>query len=129
MNTTLKASGLFAAAIAAALMVAAPASARSRGHHGGWHGHHGGGHGHHRGWHRGGGAALGFATGALIGGALASRPYYGYGAYAYGGEPYVVDEGYSSNGGDVQYCMQRFKSYDASSGTYLGYDGDRHPCP
>jgi hypothetical protein len=29
----------------------------------------------------------------------------------------------------VSYCMQRFKSYDPSSGTYLGYDGYRHPCP
>ncbi|MGZ3311613.1 MAG: BA14K family protein [Xanthobacteraceae bacterium] len=25
--------------------------------------------------------------------------------------------------------MQRFKSYDPRSGTYLGYDGARHPCP
>ena len=33
-------------------------------------------------------------------------------------------------GGDsVAYCMQRFKSYDPASGTYLGYDGQRHPCP
>ncbi|WP_162131531.1 BA14K family protein, partial [Bradyrhizobium genomosp. I (2014)] len=27
------------------------------------------------------------------------------------------------------YCSQRYKSYDPGSGTYLGYDGDRHPCP
>lgn len=27
------------------------------------------------------------------------------------------------------YCAQRHKSYDPSSGTYLGYDGQRHPCP
>ena len=27
------------------------------------------------------------------------------------------------------YCVQRFKSYDPASGTYLGYDGQRHPCP
>jgi hypothetical protein len=26
-------------------------------------------------------------------------------------------------------CMQRFRSYDPGSGTYLGYDGHRHPCP
>ena len=26
-------------------------------------------------------------------------------------------------------CVQRFKSYDQDSGTYLGYDGRRHPCP
>jgi hypothetical protein len=29
----------------------------------------------------------------------------------------------------VAYCMQRFRSYDPRSGTYLGYDGLRHPCP
>ena len=33
-------------------------------------------------------------------------------------------------GGDATaYCAQRFKSYDPASGTYLGYDGQRHPCP
>ncbi len=26
-------------------------------------------------------------------------------------------------------CMQRFRSYDQGSGTYLGHDGRRHPCP
>ncbi len=29
----------------------------------------------------------------------------------------------------VTYCARRFKSYDPGSGTYLGYDGLRHPCP
>jgi len=29
----------------------------------------------------------------------------------------------------VQYCMQRFRSYDPASGTYLGNDGYRHRCP
>jgi hypothetical protein len=27
------------------------------------------------------------------------------------------------------YCAQRFRSYDPASGTYMGYDGQRHPCP
>ena len=27
------------------------------------------------------------------------------------------------------YCSQRYRSYDPASGTYLGYDGNRHPCP
>jgi hypothetical protein len=36
--------------------------------------------------------------------------------------PYIDD-------GAIAYCMQRFKSYDPRSGTYLGYDGYRHPCP
>jgi len=29
----------------------------------------------------------------------------------------------------VAYCARRFRSYDPASGTYLGYDGLRHPCP
>ena len=54
--------------------------------------------------------------------------------------PYYYDDGYYDEGvvaaqpapaGDdsVAYCMQRYKSYDPDSGTYLGYDGQRHPCP
>lgn len=29
----------------------------------------------------------------------------------------------------VAYCESRFRSYDRATGTYLGYDGLRHPCP
>jgi hypothetical protein len=29
----------------------------------------------------------------------------------------------------VAYCMQRYRSYDPDSGTFLGNDGLRHPCP
>jgi hypothetical protein len=32
-------------------------------------------------------------------------------------------------GDDVGYCMQTYRSYDPRSGTYLGNDGFRHPCP
>jgi hypothetical protein len=70
---------------------------------------------------RGGGWGIGagFLGGMIIGGMLASPYYYGPGPN-YG-------PGY---GGDaVGYCVQRFKSYDPRSGTYLGYDGLRHPCP
>jgi hypothetical protein len=95
------------------------------------------------------------AGAAIIGGAIAaSRPWgyynyyddyayapgyrYGYGNY-YG--DYAYSPGYrdgygpsytyesSSEGDDVAYCRQRFRSYDPASGTYLGYDGRRHPCP
>jgi hypothetical protein len=31
--------------------------------------------------------------------------------------------------GAVDYCAQRYRSYDPASGTYLGFDGVRHPCP
>ena len=27
------------------------------------------------------------------------------------------------------YCADRFRSYDPTNGTYLGYDGDQHACP
>jgi hypothetical protein len=88
------------------------------------------GGGRHHGWHGGGGWGYGlggFAAGALIGSALAQpygyypppAPYY-YPPPAYAGVP---------GGDEVSYCMQRFRSYDPRSGTYLGYDGARHPCP
>jgi hypothetical protein len=106
-----------ALALAASSVVAvSAASAQGWRHHGGYHG------GYHRGY-RGGGAIAGFAAGALIGGALASQQgYYGPG--------YVEGPAYVEGGGDAaDYCLSRFKSYDPASGTYLGYDGARHPCP
>jgi hypothetical protein len=44
---------------------------------------------------------------------------------------YITSYGYSPNqgGGDVGYCMRRFRSYDPRSGTYRGSDGLRHHCP
>lgn len=94
---------------------------------GGYYRHGGGGGG-------GGGFIPGAVAGALIGGAIASGGYYGSpGYYA----PGYYDDGYDDGavavapGGDdaVAYCMQRFRSYDPRSGTYLGNDGYRHACP
>ena len=79
-------------------------------HHGGWRRH---------GWHRGYGWGHGYyrrgpglgalAAGAIIGSAMASS---------------------QARASDAEtYCEQRFKSYDPASGTYLGYDGERHACP
>ena len=90
---------------------------------GGWHHHHRGGF-----W-------PGFAAGAAIGG-LSSYAYYGGPYYDDG----YYDDGYYDDsatvavvpdtGGDsAAYCAQRYRSYDPASGTYLGYDGLRHPCP
>jgi BA14K-like protein len=100
---------VIAAVVGCALVLAAaPANARWGYHHHGW------------GW---GAGAAGSAAGALLGSTLA-RPYYcGPPAYAYEPEPGYVE-------GDAEaYCEQRFRSYDPASGTYLGYDGRRHPCP
>jgi hypothetical protein len=96
----------------------------------------GGGNWHGGGWrHRGGGFWPGVAAGAAIGG-LGSYAYYGGGYY---NDPYYDDSYYDDSatvavvpdsGGDSSaYCAQRYRSYDPASGTYLGYDGMRHPCP
>ena len=85
------------------------------GWHGGWRGGWGGGWGYYGG---------GFAAGAILGGMLAA-PYY-YPAPYYGDPGYY---GYGPPDGAVDYCMRRFRSYDPNSGTYLGNDGRRHPCP
>jgi hypothetical protein len=101
---------------------------------GGGGGYRGGG-----GYHRGGGGGAfipGLAAGAIIGGAIASQ---GYGPGYYGSGPGYYDEGYDDDavavvpaqggGDDVAYCMQTYRSYDPRSGTYMGNDGYRHPCP
>ena len=82
-----------------------------------------------RGW--GWGVGAGLLGGAIIGGMLASPYYYGPGPYySYPGPYYPAPDYVAPPPGDaVAYCMQRFKSYDPRSGTYLGYDGFRHPCP
>jgi hypothetical protein len=55
---------------------------------------------------------------------------YGSGYYPYDDESYAyVAPGAAVEGDSVAYCQQRFRSYDPSTGTYLGYDGLRHPCP
>jgi hypothetical protein len=80
-------------------------------------------------------------AGAVIGGAIASQGYYGSPGYYYGDAPtqaYYDDQYYDDSatvaaapegGDDVAYCVQRYRSYDPQSGTYLGNDGYRHPCP
>jgi hypothetical protein len=69
----------------------------------------GGGYGY-RGY--GWGPALGgLAAGAMIGGAIAGS------------------QAQARSSDQVAYCSQRFRSYDPASGTYLGHDGLRHPCP
>lgn len=111
-----------------------------------------------RGYGRGAGfaAAAGIATGAAI---AAGGYGYGYDPSYYGdnyaydsgyGDSYAYDTGATYNtgiplvtfdqqapvegpvaiaGGDASYCVQRYRSYDPASGTYLGFDGMRHPCP
>ena len=92
-------------------------------------GYYGGGYRHH--YHRGGGFWPGFAIGAGVGSAYGyydNSPYYYDDSSGYYDDS-VVAEAPPAGDGSAAYCMQRYKSYDPASGTYLGYDGQRHPCP
>ena len=64
--------------------------------------------GRSRGRGRGIGPALGIGA-AIIGGAI------------------IADQ--ARRGNAIEYCMQRYRSYDPESMTYMGFDGLRHPCP
>jgi hypothetical protein len=83
--------------------------------------YYGGNYYYRRGYGGYGGAAAagvaGLAAGALIGGAIASQQVQPAPTYVVPGD------------GAVVYCAQRYRSYDPASGTFLGYDGLRHPCP
>jgi hypothetical protein len=107
------------------LVSASPASAQR------WHGH---------------GFWPGAVAAGVIGGALAAAtsplwapgyydyyPGYAYQPYGYDSYDYVQAPAASVApglaGGDVAYCQAQFRSYDLATGTYLGFDGLRHPCP
>ena len=68
----------------------------------------------HRRWHR--------HRHDNYGGALAAGAIFGLAAGA-------IAANAAARNDAVAYCMRRFRSYDPASGTYLGYDGLRHPCP
>ena len=70
---------------------------------------HHGGHGAHRGGGGDGGAVAAGILGGLLLGAI------------------IADQ--SQQRQSVEYCAQRYRSYDPYSRTYMGYDGRRHPCP
>ncbi len=118
-----------------------------------------GGGGALRGGHEGefrGGRDRGFARGAGIAAGVAAGAALAYGGYGYGYDPYYYGDSYAYDDGGYYdpgyavafgqptvaveapvagvpdaagYCAQRFRSYDPASGTYLGFDGLRHPCP
>lgn len=116
--------------------VAGPGQAQYRNQHRGYA--HGYGHGN--GYGVGAGVAAGLAAGAIIGGAMQQDQGYDpvetYPAESY---PVYSDQVPSDeeagpqvavgDGDSVAYCQQTYRSYDPTSGTYLGYDGLRHPCP
>src|ERR1035437_6120520 len=102
---------------------------RGYAYRGGYGGPYSGG-GYGGGWGYYGG---GLAAGAILGGLYDGYGYdgYGYDGYGYDGYGDVDAYAYEAPVDDsaVAYCVQRFRSYDPASGTYLGNDGYRHPCP
>jgi hypothetical protein len=66
-----------------------------------------------RGRSRAGAAAVG-ATIGIIGGIIAAD---------------AARRGRGASEDEIEYCIERFKSYDVESQTYMGFDGERHPCP
>jgi hypothetical protein len=85
--------------------------------------------------HRGGGGGGGFAGGLLggviggvIGGAFAPRPYYQPPVYQ---QPpvYYQQPGYYVSQEQIAWCIQRYRSYNPQTLSYMGYDGYAHRCP
>ena len=60
--------------------------------------------------------AAGVAAGIVLGGAAAAPGIYDVPT------PSPVDDA-------IAYCTQMYSSYDPQSGTYIGNDGNPHPCP
>lgn len=135
MKTIAKALVLSVAVAATAVVPLASAQANE------WHRHG------HRGFNDGDAVALGvlgLATGAIIGGAIASSPgprYYvdpPVGYYAPPPPPpRVVYRSYEPayagglrpwTGPWYRYCSSRYRSFDPRSGTFVGYDGRAHFC-
>ena len=69
----------------------------------------------------------GYYGGGYYGGGYYARPSYYAPAPLYAAPPRAYEPGYGDD--TAAYCFSRFRSYDPRSGTYLGYDGYRHPCP
>jgi hypothetical protein len=98
---------------------------------GGFHGGKGYHHGSPRGF--GGGApatrfdgnSAGYRGTFISGSVVGAVGFYDNGYYEDDPVTVVPDQG----GDTVAYCLQIYKSRDPQSGTYLGYDGQRHPCP
>lgn len=127
----IKAITISAVALAIGAAAASSASADDRWHHRGSDG-----------WAFG---AAGLATGLVVGSALASEPAYYDGPVYYDDDyaappppryyvaprqyiPVVAGGEQPWSPGWVQYCMNRYRTFDDRTGTFVGNDGARHFC-
>lgn len=111
--------------VTCATVAFAPASlAQER--HGGWNRGGGGGHGG-GGWSRGGDRgwhsdrSYRYDPSAAIGGAVGGWLWRQF------NDPQVIVV--PQQGMTVQDCLQRYRSYNPDTRTYLGFDGQFHACP
>ncbi len=65
------------------------------------------------------------ALALLSGCATYDRGYYQARVYSTP-SPYVANDGYTQAWLDS--CSRRYRSFDPTTGTYVGYDGRVHPC-
>ena len=101
--------------------------------------HQGYAHNYGRGGYGVGVGAAALAAGVIIGGAMQpNQGYYSDESYPVYSDPLYSDQSAPyddagpqlvNDGDSTAYCQQTYRSYDPVSGTYLGYDGLRHPCP
>jgi len=91
------------------------------GAYGGYYPNYAYGPGYDYGW--GYGPAYGYSP--VFAGYYAA-PSYGGPSAGYTSETYASSPG---GGRNEAYCARHYRSYDSASGTFLGYDGVRHPCP
>lgn len=88
-------------------------------YHGHYHGYRGRYYRRDHGGDIAAGVIGGLALGAILGAAASAPPPP---PPAYYGPAYAADRDW------LAYCSSKYRSFDPRSGTYLGYDGLRHPC-
>ncbi|NTG90860.1 BA14K family protein [Agrobacterium rhizogenes] len=88
--------------------------------------------------------AIGLATGMIVGGAVASQPYYRERVYVAPAPEYyaphpvyrrprpVAMQTYNApepwSGRWYNYCENRYRSFNSRTGTFVGYDGRKYFC-
>ena len=102
----------------AVLLIALSSPVMADWHHGGGGGHEWHGGGWHGDWHGngGGGGLIGGFLGGLIGSVITAPPIETVPEIVPGTPPWYA------------YCMSKYRSFDTTTGTFLGLDGVRHPC-
>ena len=94
---------------------------------------------HRRYWRRRSGLFLGLGFAPFLGGGYGyGYPGYGYGygGYGYGGGYGYNDYYYAPRryyrparvSRHVRYCLNRYRTYNVRTNTFVGYDGDLHRC-